>query len=93
MEVAMSTDERAIGQNVSMYPADWELVKAEAECKGLTTSAALRMILREWQSMREAQYRETIKQLEAVMHLMERERSDRAPSEPPANMDDGVDNK
>ncbi len=86
----MSTEERAIGQNVSMYPADWDLVKAEAECKGLTTSAALRMILREWQSMKEAEYRETIKQLEAFMG---RRYSDHGPSASPANMDDGVDNK
>jgi len=41
-------------RNVSMYPRDWEIIDCEAKRLDLTsTSAALRVIVREWRRMKD----------------------------------------
>jgi hypothetical protein len=46
---------RAIPRNVSMYPDQWALVESVAEDAGkLSLSAALRLILSEWQQLKAA---------------------------------------
>jgi len=38
--------------NVSMYPQDWAVLDAFAEDTGLSRSAALRIIVREWKDLK-----------------------------------------
>ena len=51
----MNENETVEGRNVSMYPRDWATVDALAKDMGLTTSSALRAIVREWVQMKGAQ--------------------------------------
>ena len=52
----MNTDEtdsetdRVVGGNISLYPQDWERIDALAQRLGMTRSAALRFIVRDWSS-------------------------------------------
>jgi hypothetical protein len=46
--------ENVVAQNVSMYPVDWALVNTEAERMGVSTSAALRFIVRDWSTLKGA---------------------------------------
>jgi hypothetical protein len=44
---------RAIPRNISMYPDQWALVEAVAQDAGkLSLSAAVRLILSEWQQLK-----------------------------------------
>lgn len=52
-EVAVPEDtEQVQVRGVSLYPVDWATVESVAKDSGATTSAALRLIIREWVRMK-----------------------------------------
>lgn len=42
-------EERVEARNVSLYPSDWNIIDEYGTPMGLNTSAALRVIVRQWQ--------------------------------------------
>jgi len=42
------TDEPLTKYHVRFYPSTWNRLKAEAKARGLSTSALLRLVIREW---------------------------------------------
>ena len=42
------TDEPLTKYHVRFYPSTWTRLKSEAKARGLTTSALLRLVIREW---------------------------------------------
>lgn len=56
----MSDKERVEPRNVSLYPSDWRVVD-DQDKYGLGTSAALRMIIRQWHE--NERYRQAAKQV------------------------------
>ena len=40
--------QKSIAKNISMYPEDWQIVDQEARKLGLTTSASVRYIIRQF---------------------------------------------
>lgn len=49
MEKLVEADKRVEARNISMYPDDWQTVQGVADNVGLSVSAAMRVIIKEWQ--------------------------------------------
>lgn len=42
------TEQRVVARNITMYPEDWQVVDDAGKKIGLSTSTALRVIVRQW---------------------------------------------